>query len=188
MDSEYRTLRLLYQKLIKLNACLATRSSIAKCLTESARSIEAEEWNSIAKHKDEYSPALSSLKNNGYLSLSIPWANEITKELNSIKNRGIAIPSGGGRTETEYLEGVSNLESIQKLINNKRIFNLVSLYLGAPAKLSSVHAWWQYPMGPDHQPSNAQLWHRDRDDLSFLKLFFNATDVDESSGPHAFIP
>ena len=32
------------------------------------------------------------------------------------------------------------------------------------------------------------LWHRDRDDLTELKLFFYATDVDISSGPHAYLP
>ena len=43
-------------------------------------------------------------------------------------------------------------------------------------------------MGSDHSPSNAQLWHRDRDDLSELKLFFYGTDVTYESGPHAYIP
>ena len=43
-------------------------------------------------------------------------------------------------------------------------------------------------MPSDVAGSNAQKWHRDRDDFAELKLFMYATDVDEGSGPHAFIP
>ena len=43
-------------------------------------------------------------------------------------------------------------------------------------------------MGESHVLSNAQKWHRDRDDLSFLQLFLYCTDVDLDSGPHAYLP
>ena len=42
-------------------------------------------------------------------------------------------------------------------------------------------------MGATHVPSNAQLWHRDRDDFKSLALFIYATDVDEHSGPHVYM-
>ena len=43
-------------------------------------------------------------------------------------------------------------------------------------------------MGHAHSASNAQQWHRDRDDLREIKLFFYATDVDINCGPHGYIP
>ena len=66
--------------------------------------------------------------------------------------------------------------------------DLVSLYLNAPARLYNVIAWWQFPMGELHTPSNAQKWHRDRDDFAFLKLFCYCSDVCVDSGPHAYLP
>ena len=124
----------------------------------------------------------------GYLPISVPYASALVNELVSLPSSGIAQPASGGRTETQYLKNVSSLPSVKKLIADSSLFTLVSLYLGAPAFVYSTEAWWQYPMGEDHIPSNAQLWHRDRDDFSFLKLFMYCTNVDDTSGPHAFRP
>ena len=74
------------------------------------------------------------------------------------------------------------------MTTDQSLNDFVSLYLGAPASLYKILAWWQYPKESKSSPSNAQLWHRDRDDFSFLKLFMYCTDVDLSSGPHAFLP
>ena len=128
---------------------------------------------------------LSSLRELGFLPLSIPFSNTLIHEISSLPHKGIGQVLPGGRTETEYLDGVTDLESVQQLINDKSLYELVSLYLGAPAFFHSCQAWWQYPMGSDHQPSNAQLWHRDRDDLGELKLFMYLTDVSATDGPHA---
>jgi Phytanoyl-CoA dioxygenase (PhyH). len=81
-----------------------------------------------------------------------------------------------------------SLPIVQKIANDKRLYTLVSLFLNAPAHLYSIHAWWQYPLDHQHKPSNAQLWHRDRDDFNLIKLFLYCTDVDDEAGPHAFIP
>lgn len=59
-------------------------------------------------------------------------------------------------------------------------------YLGMRARLSSVHLWLNYPTGGEAR--STQLWHKDADDVVNLKVFTYLTDVDESSGPFAFIP
>jgi ectoine hydroxylase-related dioxygenase (phytanoyl-CoA dioxygenase family) len=37
-------------------------------------------------------------------------------------------------------------------------------------------------------PKNAQLWHRDRDDMQILKVFIYFTDVDEETGAFVYAP
>ena len=82
---------------------------------------------------------------------------------------------------------VSHFSSVVDLLNFQPLHDLASLYFQAPAFVSGTYAWWHYP---SHDPKipNSQLWHRDRDDFSQLKLFFYVTDVDTESGPHAFVP
>ena len=46
--------------------------------------------------------------------------------------------------------------------------------------------WENFPS--DDSPKNAQLWHRDRDDLQILKVFIYFTDVDEDTGAFVYAP
>lgn len=46
--------------------------------------------------------------------------------------------------------------------------------------------WENSPSG--EAPKNAQLWHRDRDDLQILKVFIYLTDVDERTGAFFYAP
>ena len=104
-----------------------------------------------------------------------------------MKRLGKGSQGPGGRTETEYLQGVKDLKEVQDICNEKSLNNFVSLYLGAPASIYDVKAWWQYPE-EKKKASNPQKWHRDRDDFGFLKLFMYCTDVDINSGPHGYLP
>ena len=125
------------------------------------------------------------LRENGYLPISLPNKKKLVEEIKGLPTS--CDPSALHHSvETEYLEGIYDLPAVQSLISDSQLYDLVSLYLNAPAHLYNVMAWWQFPLGETHIPSNAQRWHRDRDDFSFLKLFFYCTDVDFDSGPHAF--
>ena len=177
-----------YRNSLKLPISLEARNILAQSLAASSSVLQSKQWTAITNSKNTYTQALVNLREFGFLKLSIPYANSLISEISSLPQKGYGQELPGGRRETEFLDGVSDLGSVQQLINDKSLFQLVSLYLGAPAFLHSCQAWWQYPMGPDHTPSNAQLWHRDRDDLGELKLFMYLTDVSDSDGPHAFIP
>ena len=85
------------------------------------------------------------------------------------------------------LYGVDQLPAVTKLVEDQSLYNLASLYLGAPANVYNIGAHWHYP-SPSNEPPNTQKWHRDRDDFILLKMFFYATDVSEVCGPHAYIP
>ena len=70
--------------------------------------------------------------------------------------------------------------------NNSQVLDIVSHFLGAHPTISNIALWWSYP---GHEaPEQAQFFHRDVDDWRFIKLFIYLTDVDESAGPHAFVP
>jgi hypothetical protein len=188
LDVSSSPVDLFYRKLIKSPLTLSSRNELGAILASVIRAIDKEKWSDIASSNTSFSKPLSFLREHGYLPLEIPYANQLVAELLSIKSPEVYDNGPGGRKETITLQGVSSLPLVQKLMQDISLHKLVSLYLGAPAYLHTTQAWWQLPMGPDHVPSNAQLWHRDRDDLSELKLFFYGTDVDASSGPHAFLP
>jgi hypothetical protein len=70
--------------------------------------------------------------------------------------------------------------------NDPAVLRVVSHYLGAHPTISNIALWWSYP---GHEtPEQAQYFHRDVDDLRFIKLFVYLTDVDDTAGPHAFVP
>jgi hypothetical protein len=59
-------------------------------------------------------------------------------------------------------------------------------YLGVPPRMYSCNAFWARP-GPSDPHVDIQQWHRDRDDLKFLALFYYGTDVlTEEQGPHLY--
>jgi hypothetical protein len=68
----------------------------------------------------------------------------------------------------------------------EELLSIADAYLGMYAQLRAVHLWLNYPTGGEAR--STQLWHRDADDVVNLKAFTYLSDVDEWSGPFAFIP
>jgi hypothetical protein len=58
-------------------------------------------------------------------------------------------------------------------------------YFGRGFWIDAVDMWWSFPNSG--APQEAEKFHRDRDSLSFVKLFVYLTDVDENSGPHQYV-
>ncbi|WP_156918794.1 hypothetical protein [Synechococcus sp. CC9616] len=177
-----------YRLLLKSDLTLEERYRIGNLVSQISAKNQLDRWKTITKARVEFSSQLNSLVYNGFLRLNIPFSSLIIDEISSLPCQGHGKYSDGNRVETEYLHNVSSLSSVRRLCSDSQLNTLVSLYLGAPAYLYECEAWWQYPQGNSHRPSNAQLWHRDRDDFHELKLFFYVTDVDQECGPHAFIP
>ena len=181
-------LDLFYRQLIKSSIPLSLRNQLGDTLASAYRTSNKEQWELIVAYQQKFSNHLRFLRDHGYLPIDIPFADDLVSDLNSLDPGSVYDIAPGRRTEIITLPNVSLLPSVQKIMHDTSLHKLVSLYLGAPAHLHTCQAWWQYPMGNSHNPSNAQLWHRDRDDLSELKLFFYGTDVDASCGPHAYLP
>lgn len=70
--------------------------------------------------------------------------------------------------------------------NNPKVLEIVEHVLGAKPTLSNLSVWWSYP--GHAAPQEAEYFHRDVDDLRFIKLFVYLTDVDAESGPHVYVP
>lgn len=70
--------------------------------------------------------------------------------------------------------------------NHPKVLEIVEHALGAKPTVSNLSVWWSYP-GHD-TPQEAENFHRDVDDLRFIKLFLYLSDVDDGAGPHVFVP
>ena len=60
-------------------------------------------------------------------------------------------------------------------------------YLGQPVIMDEVAFWWTTTKKAEDADLNAQLFHQDRDRLSFLKFFMYLTDVDSFTGTHVYV-
>lgn len=69
--------------------------------------------------------------------------------------------------------------------NTPSVLRLAEVFLGAKPTISNLSLWWSFPQVSDAR--EAQLFHRDVDDLRFCKLFIYMSDVDQDSGPHVFV-
>ena len=76
---------------------------------------------------------------------------------------------------------------IFEIANNPAILHAVAKVLGAKPTISYMAAWWTIP-AHDGKAQHAENFHRDVDDLRFIKFFTYLTEVDEESGPHVYVP
>lgn len=81
---------------------------------------------------------------------------------------------------------IVNCPHLLRWANDPRVLSIVGQLLGGKPTLSNLTAWWSYP--GHAEPQQAENFHRDVDDLHFIKLFVYLTDVDEECGPHVFVP
>lgn len=82
-------------------------------------------------------------------------------------------------------EDLIKLNSILKLANDPGVLRVVQGFLGCKPTISNVNMWWS-KAGKD-KAQDAQLFHRDVDDIKFCKLFIYLTDVGEHDGPHTYV-
>jgi hypothetical protein len=71
------------------------------------------------------------------------------------------------------------------LANDQGILDIVGRFLGCKPTIGYMAAWWSYPTGLG--PQQAENYHRDVDDLRFVKLFVYLTDVTAKTGPHKYV-
>lgn len=83
-------------------------------------------------------------------------------------------------------EIVARAPHVFEIANNPRVLATVAGMLGSKPTISYMTTWWSVPAA-DGGAEHAEKFHRDVDDLRFVKLFCYLTDVDETSGPHMFV-
>ncbi len=84
------------------------------------------------------------------------------------------------------LETVARAPHALTIANHPQLLALAARDLGAKPLISAMSAWWSLPAG-DGTAQHAENYHRDVDDLDWVKYFLYLTDVDETAGPHLFI-
>ncbi|MET4719995.1 phytanoyl-CoA dioxygenase family protein [Bradyrhizobium japonicum] len=94
------------------------------------------------------------------------------------------VPKGTHVAHFDHLDVVS-CPHVLAVANNPIVLSAVADVLGAKPTISLMAAWWSVTHGERAQ--EAELYHRDVDDYRFVKLFVYLTDVDDESGPHAFV-
>nr|WP_228056024.1 phytanoyl-CoA dioxygenase family protein [Microcoleus sp. LEGE 07076] len=80
--------------------------------------------------------------------------------------------------------------TLKKLEKDPGILAIATKFLGAEAVHMGSEISWSFPVAAGshvQQREVAQVFHYDLDDYRFIKFFFYLTDVDISSGPHAYI-
>jgi hypothetical protein len=73
-----------------------------------------------------------------------------------------------------------------RLALDRKLLEIVSLYLGMWPRLNLISAWLNYPTADALKES--QLWHRDPEDIKIVKAFIYLVDVDDDCGAFCYIP
>lgn len=84
------------------------------------------------------------------------------------------------------IEDIIDAPHLLQAANDEKVLELVENFLGARPTLSAIRVWWSCP-SISGMPEHAEQFHRDIDDLRFIKLFVYLSDVDECHGPHIFV-
>ena len=92
-------------------------------------------------------------------------------------------PAGVFLANYEF-ETVIACAPLLRLACSARIVAAVESYIGCTPTISAFAIWHSFPGQVD---APAEIFHRDRDDFSFVKLFVYLSDVDADAGPHEFI-
>ncbi|MDQ0125873.1 hypothetical protein J2W17_004843 [Pseudomonas lini] len=147
-----------------------------------------------------YTDEVNNLEQHGYVMLSdLVQQNQIEDILGHLSDKNVYdrwkpkaghfnadVPPNDCHTALYDDIDVLNCPHALSWANDPRVLSIVGQALGAKPTLSSLAIWWSYP-GHD-TPQQAENFHRDVDDLHFIKLFIYLTDVDENCGPHNFVP
>ena len=83
--------------------------------------------------------------------------------------------------------GALGCAEVQDFATDPALALIAQKYLGQPVIMDEVAFWWTTNRRAEDANLNAQMFHQDRDRLSFLKFFMYLTDVTTDTGPHIYL-
>jgi hypothetical protein len=89
---------------------------------------------------------------------------------------------------TYRTEDLVTCPQLVQIANHPLVLDAVAQVLGTQPVISSFLAWWT--LGEHQRDTEVHfddIYHRDVDDLRFIKLFVYLTDTDERNGAHSFV-
>ncbi len=72
------------------------------------------------------------------------------------------------------------------IANDPRVLDVIRGLFGCEPTIGFMTAWWSIPT-KDGVPRQAENFHRDVDDMAFIKMFLYLSDVGEDTGPHVYM-
>lgn len=148
----------------------------------------------------ETQAALSGLRRNGFYVFAHVVDGAIVQQLRSFaeqvpcSGRGLGGPKGTyprsnpqvGRYDISEEDALASPE-VQEFATDPVMGYIAQQYLDQPVIMDEVAFWWTTNRRAEDANLNAQLFHQDRDRLSFLKYFIYLTDVTPDTGPHVYL-
>lgn len=83
-------------------------------------------------------------------------------------------------------EGLISCPHLLDIANHPTVLAAVEGIFGCKPTIGYMTAWWSAPTA-DGKPREAEYFHRDMDNIHFLKFFVYLSDVAPENGPHEFI-
>jgi hypothetical protein len=91
-----------------------------------------------------------------------------------------------GRYDIDETDALACAE-VQEFATDPLMALIAQRYLEQPVIMDEIAFWWTTTQRGEDADLNAQLFHQDRDRLSFLKFFIYLTDVSPETGPHVYL-
>lgn len=148
----------------------------------------------------EIDTAVASIKRDGFYVFSTPAAAHLVEAIRSFAEVVPCEARGAGRPLEIYPrknpdvgrydiheEHALQCPEVQDFATDPAMALISQRYLGQPVVMDEVAFWWTTTKKAEDADLNAQLFHQDRDRLSFLKFFMYLTDVDTDRGTHVYL-
>jgi len=148
----------------------------------------------------EVDQAVEGVRRHGFYVFKRTASTEITDAIREFAELAPSVARGAGQPAATYPRsspavGRYDIEEdvalkcsqIQEFVTDPVMALIAQKYLGQPVLMDEVAMWWTTSKRNDDADTNAQLFHQDRDRLSFLKFFIYLTDVEADTGPHVYV-
>lgn len=119
----------------------------------------------------------------------LSFAEQVPCQARGFESRPYPYPRSAPVAGRYDIEETAALEcpEVQEFCSDPGMALVAQKYLSQPVLMDEVAFWWTTTQRSEMANLNAQLFHQDRDRLSFLKFFIYLTDVTPESGPHVYL-
>lgn len=149
---------------------------------------------------DEIDTAVAGVRRDGFYVFRKVVDRSITDAIRAFAEEVPCTARGAGTTPARYPRtdpavgryDIAETDAlacpeVQDFASDPGMVAVAQRYLGQPVLQDEVAFWWTTTRRAEDANLNAQLFHQDRDRLSFLKFFIYLTDVTETTGPHVYL-
>ena len=148
----------------------------------------------------EIDPAVAGLSSDGFYVFQHVVDSTLTDKIRAYAEQAPCYPRGVEGPPVTYPRSVPEVgrydlreeaalgsPEVQEFVTDPAMAVIAQQYLGQPVLMDEVAFWWTTNRRAEDASLNAQMFHQDRDRLSFLKFFIYLTDVTPDTGPHVYV-